>query len=142
MTGIPFSVLAEDFRLRDLEAHVRHLADQHGWDSDLLMRVNLVLEELCLNVRSYGEVDGRRIDIWFQCCPVHLVIQFSDGGCAFDPIADAPPPDLTSPLRDRQIGGLGLFLVRQFVDEVVYCRTDGCNSLRLCFFRRPVDDAV
>ena len=128
----PFSVLACEFRLEDLVSHVREQSDLCGWDSGLTLRVNLVLEELCLNVKSYGAVEGRRIDIWMVNGPSGVDIDFVDGGCPFDPVADAPDPDLTSPLGDREIGGLGLFLVRQMVDGFTYRRLDGANCIRLC----------
>jgi anti-sigma regulatory factor (Ser/Thr protein kinase) len=54
----------------------------------------------------------------------------SDDGVSFNPLAVAPP-DTTSPLEQRQLGGLGIHLVRSLTDEATYLRQDGRNVIRL-----------
>ena len=131
----PFSVSADHFNLTDLVQWVASEAAAHEWDDDLVMRVNLVLEELCLNVRSYGSVEGRRIHIEFASDPVRVGVQFVDGGLAFDPVADAPSPDLSSPLCERRAGGLGLLLVREMADRIEYRRVGTLNCLDIELLR-------
>ena len=123
------SVAAADFRLSTLVDAVSSLADERGWDADLTMRVNLILEELCLNVRSYGEIEGRSVVIKVSCVSREVRILFIDGGAPFDPLTQSPEPDLTSPLGRRRLGGLGLHLVRSLSDHVSYSRLDGLNQL-------------
>ena len=53
-----------------------------------------------------------------------------DDGTPFDPLA-APPVDTSLPLGDKPIGGLGVHLMRQFMDELSYARADGKNMLRM-----------
>ncbi len=53
-----------------------------------------------------------------------------DDGIAFDPLI-APPPDLDSDIEDRPIGGLGVYLVKEMMDEVEYARADGRNRVTL-----------
>lgn len=53
-----------------------------------------------------------------------------DDGRAFDPLA-APPPNLSTDVRERPIGGLGLHMLREMADEIVYKRRDGTNRLTL-----------
>ena len=50
---------------------------------------------------------------------------------AFDPFADAPPPDLTSEVDDRRVGGLGVFLVKKTLDRASYRRGGGRNLVLL-----------
>jgi serine/threonine-protein kinase RsbW len=59
-----------------------------------------------------------------------LEIEFIDDGCAFDPFA-GPPPNLDEPLEARQVGGLGLHLLRSLTDEARYERRNDTNVIRL-----------
>ena len=55
----------------------------------------------------------------------------ADDGRPFDPLTEAPEPDLESAIEDRPIGGLGVHLVRTMMDEVRYRREEGKNRLTL-----------
>ena len=61
---------------------------------------------------------------------MRLVLTFSDDGVPFDPIA-AKTPDTSAPLEQREIGGLGIHLVRNLIDEASYERKLGRNVLTL-----------
>ncbi len=63
---------------------------------------------------------------WKGCVEVVLV----DQGPSFDP-REAPAPDLDAPLEDRPVGGLGIYLMRHFLDSVAWERDQGRNILRL-----------
>ncbi len=96
-------------------------------------RLLVVLEELFTNAVNHGYPGGRaagRIDITLAVAGAALTIAFSDDGRPFDPLARTPP-DLDRPATERPIGGLGLRLLRAFVDEARYCRRDGRNHLVL-----------
>ena len=64
-----------------------------------------------------------------------LTLQFRDRGKPFNPLAKANP-DLKLPLESRPVGGLGIYMVKQFVDEVDYAYRDGFNILTL---RKNID---
>jgi anti-sigma regulatory factor (Ser/Thr protein kinase) len=64
----------------------------------------------------------------YQPGEVHVDVE--DEGKPFDPL-QVPPPDLHSPLQERQVGGLGIHFIKQLVDEVTYARVDGRNRLHL-----------
>ena len=57
-------------------------------------------------------------------------------GTSFNPL-DREAPDLQLPLEERPVGGLGIYMVRQFADSVEYQYRDGCNILRLKICIRP-----
>ncbi len=97
-----------------------------------LFPFELALEEVFMNVVMHGSRDRpdvraeftlRHEDSW-----VELTIR--DNGAPFDPLA-APEPDVTAPLEDRPIGGLGVHLIRTLMDAVSYALVDGRNVLVL-----------
>jgi anti-sigma regulatory factor (Ser/Thr protein kinase) len=58
-----------------------------------------------------------------------------DGGRPFNPLEQSAPeqsaPDVTLPLEEREVGGLGIYLVRQFMTDLVYQRAEGKNRILL-----------
>jgi anti-sigma regulatory factor (Ser/Thr protein kinase) len=60
----------------------------------------------------------------------NLTVEIVDEGPPFDPLA-RPDPDITLDLEDRQPGGLGILMIRQFTDDVAYRREDGRNVLTI-----------
>ena len=121
---------AED--LENVFAAVEEFAERAEWPMNLVFQVKLILEEMALNVINYGGVeDHEPIDIKLKTENDTVTIEIKDVGQPFDPIHDAPSPDLTLALEDRPIGGLGLYLVRTMVDEMHYEWHDGHNHLTL-----------
>ena len=116
-----------------LDAAVEDLAQAEGWRPDLVFQIKLVLEELGINIVSHGHDDGRshEIEIELTSNPDVLTIEITDDGRPFDPMTDAPPPDLDSVLEDRPVGGLGIHLVLTMMDEVRYRRKQDKNRLTL-----------
>ena len=98
----------------------------------LVFRINLVLEELGLNIIDYGHDEGvHEFDICLTSEEGAITIEVVDDGKPFDPLNDAPQPDLASDLEDRRVGGLGLHLVRTTMDDMSYRRDQGKNHLTL-----------
>lgn len=99
----------------------------------MVFSLNLAFDELITNTISYGLVadSGEPIRVSIHVDGHDLVSQIADAGAAFDPFADAPPPDLTSDVADRPIGGLGVHFVKTLIDRYEYCRQDGRNVVTL-----------
>lgn len=103
---------------------------------ELNMPINLALEETVSNVMLYaypGRQDGRVIVEYFETKDDNgkrLIFTVSDSGIPFDP-TKKDDADITLSAEDRQIGGLGIHLVRQLMDEVYYQRVDDKNILTL-----------
>ena len=115
-----------------MTAAIEDLAEQDGWPPDLLFKVNLALEELGLNIMDYGlESPEQEIEIALRADEDSLVIEIMDEGRPFDPLTDAPEPDLSLPIEDRRVGGLGIHLVRTMMDDMQYRREQGRNHLTL-----------
>ena len=134
MSLLVFGMSVDQVKLSEVADLVSVYGEDHGWDDFLVMKVNLMLEELVLNVRDHGEVLGRRFDVEIDSNPGLVSLDFSDDGVRFDPTTEAPAPDLLSGLDDRPEGGLGVHLVRSFADSISYRYEDGRNvlSLGLC----------
>ena len=94
--------------------------------------VNLAIDEVLTNTISYGydDDDPHRIELIVRWEHDQLIVVTVDDGRAFDP-SGVQELDLATPLEDRALGGLGLFLVQQMMDQVEYQRRDGCNVVTL-----------
>ena len=97
-----------------------------------VMSLNLALEEAVTNVILYAYPDGTDglVDIEATVRDDSLEFVISDSGKPFDPTA-APEADVTLGFEEREIGGLGIHLVRQIMDEVIYERVEDKNVLTL-----------
>jgi serine/threonine-protein kinase RsbW len=119
------SVLKHELRvagqLSDLPSvmdFVTEMCHQAGVTPSAEFDLQLAAEEACCNViqHAYGEAGGE-FTISFEVRGPDVAITVRDRGQKFDPAA-VPEPDMTVPLEDRPIGGLGLYLMRQLMDDV------------------------
>lgn len=93
----------------------------------------LSLEELFMNVAMHGSAGSdtpRTVVLALHAAGSTVTAVIEDDGIAFDPL-NAPPPDLDSDIEDRPIGGLGVYLVKEMMDQVDYARADGRNRVTL-----------
>lgn len=105
---------------------------QHGLPVSLVAPFTLASDELLTNVINYGYDNEQEhaIHLQIKCEDFALVLRIEDDGCAYNPFS-APDPDLTTELLDRPAGGLGIYLVRQLMDQVEYDRKANKNILLL-----------
>lgn len=120
--------LAEIPRLRE---KIETFLDGFGLPADVVFNICLSLDEIFTNIVSYGYDDPSRheIDVILRHDGHTVSATVVDDGREFDPLANALPPDLESALEDRSVGGLGVFLVRTFMDDVSYSRDGERNRL-------------
>ena len=129
---LSLKIQTEPSELNHIFAAVEDLGEKEGWSPDLVFRVNLALEELGLNIMNYGHDEGtHEIEINLTSEADALTIEIKDDGKPFDPLRDAPEPDLDSPVGVRNPGGLGVHLVRTMMDELSYRREQGKNHVTL-----------
>jgi serine/threonine-protein kinase RsbW len=97
---------------------------------DAMFDLNLVLEEIFTNVVFHGYRDGGEhavyVGLALQGGTVSLTVE--DDGVPFNPL-DVPDVDVTAPIGERSIGGLGIHLVRKLMDRVEYARERNRNRL-------------
>ena len=106
-------------------------------------RFELALDEVLTNAANHGFVgDGYTtppspsIRLTVLMDEDFLTAWIEDNGRAFNPLEEAPIPDLTLDVADRPIGGLGVHLVKTFIEELGYERDGEWNRLTL---RKPID---
>ena len=94
--------------------------------------LNVVVDEAVSNAINHGYAAGARgeIAVRLRRAPDGVLLEVEDDGKPFDPL-QVPPLDLTLPLERRPIGGLGIHLIRNLMDEVTYARRDGRNVLKM-----------
>lgn len=106
---------------------------ESGADSAAAFALNLCLEEVFANCASYGcGLDPKqKIEISLSARRGEIFAEVSDSARAFDPLTQAPSPDLSADADSRSVGGLGVFLVKKYMDEVSYRREGGKNVLSM-----------
>lgn len=100
-------------------------------DEALQFKIRLSIEEAVENVVRYAYDGGLGwIEVGTELDPegVMLTILLKDAGVPFNPL-EKPDPDVTLPVGERNIGGLGIFLCKQMMDHIEYRYEDGCNIL-------------
>lgn len=98
-----------------------------------LLDLDMLVEEIFINIASYAYPDKRgtaAIDLALNDKKDAITITFRDSGIPYNPL-EKPSPDLSSPASARQIGGLGIFLVQKYADQLSYVYEDGENRLSL-----------
>lgn len=97
------------------------------------MQVNIAVEEIFVNIAHYAYAPGTGsavVRAAIEQDPPAIAITFVDSGIPYDPLAK-PDPDVTASVKDRPIGGLGIFMVKKIMDGVEYRRQDGTNVLTI-----------
>jgi serine/threonine-protein kinase RsbW len=98
-------------------------------DPQLCFDLQLVVEEACCNVIEHAyEGTGGEFTVCFAAPGRDVIITLHDHGRPFKP-SEIAPPDLTLPLEERPIGGLGLYIIYQLMDDVQFSFTDDGNTL-------------
>ena len=87
----------------------------------------IVLDEIASNIVRCSRASGFTLAL--DRTDDALIMVFSDDGVAFDPTRDTETPDVGAAIEDRQIGGLGIFMVKKMAKSVAYARRDGKNVL-------------
>ena len=95
------------------------------------MQIELAVEEIFINIASYAyrpDEGPVTIQVTVENAPIRVILTFIDKGKPFDPVAKKDA-DVTLPPEEREIGGLGIFLVKKTMDSVKYEYKDGQNIL-------------
>jgi len=116
--------------LARLHAVVEEFCRQRAIHPDIAFKIDLALEELFTNIVRYGYNDHRPHEIVVRLKGGHDSVRISieDDARHFNPLL-APAVDVNAPAAERRIGGLGIHLVRNLLDQVRYQRRPVGNRL-------------
>ncbi len=132
-SALSFSVATRVEELDRINEEVDGLAKREGLSPEFVYPIKLALEEVLMNVINHGHPDRgeHRVDVSLTLTDEAITVDIADDGRPFDPLTEAPRPDIDASVEDRRIGGLGVYLIREMMDEVRYRRERGRNRLVL-----------
>lgn len=97
------------------------------------MQIDIAIDELFGNIAHYAyhpEIGPVTVRVEIQETPPSVVITFIDNGVPYDPLAKEDP-DISLSAKERQLGGLGIYMVKKSMDDITYEYKDGQNILRI-----------
>ena len=118
--------------LRDFVEFVSRCAEGQGINPARITEIGVATEEVLVNICSYAYQDQVG-EVKVSCLlddESRFIIEFEDTGVPFD-VHGLDAPDLTNDISERQVGGLGVFIIKELMNEVQYRREDDKNILRL-----------
>lgn len=107
--------------------------EEHDCPPKTQYQIEVAIEEILVNIVSYAglkDTDGIEVRCEVLEDPLRIVMQFLDGGVPFDPLAKTDP-DLSVDATMAREGGLGIFMVKQMMDDVSYAYEGGKNILTI-----------
>ncbi|MBQ9545359.1 MAG: SpoIIE family protein phosphatase, partial [Clostridia bacterium] len=131
--GKEITLDATDENLATVLAFVEKELEPLDCPSKTLMQIEVAVEEIFVNVAHYAyKPDTGKVRVCIKTTkdPKSISITFVDHGIPYDPLAK-PDPDITLASEDRQIGGLGIFMVKKSMDDMKYEYRDSQNVLTL-----------
>jgi len=129
-------VKAETDRLREVTDTVDQFLAERACPPGTQTIVDIVLEEIFVNIASYAyeegvETDSDTVEIICEVSDDGVVrLIFADNGVQYNPLKKNNP-DLNASVDERQIGGLGIYMVKNMVDKISYDYVDGQNVLTI-----------
>ena len=117
--------------LNDVMAFVDAELEKLAWPMRAQMQLDVAVEELFVNIAHYAYAPGEGdAQITVRAADGMVEIEFRDSGVPYDPLAKADP-DVSLSAEERQIGGLGIFMVKKTMDDMVYHYMDGQNVFKI-----------
>ena len=97
------------------------------------MLISIAIDEILSNIMHYAyapEIGDIIIGVDISETPLCVTITFTDNGKPYNPL-DYASPDISLPAEDRDIGGLGIFITKNIIDEITYTYENNQNQLTL-----------
>ena len=118
--------------LEHVARFIEEIGEELGLDMELQMNLNLVMEEMVSNVIFYAYPEGvdASIELTAESDGKELTFVLSDQGREFDPTLKDDADIDTNP-AERDLGGMGIFIVKNIMNKVTYQRLDGRNLLTM-----------
>jgi serine/threonine-protein kinase RsbW len=122
---------AEINEIPRVSAALENVMQVHSFSKEEILDTQLAVEEVVTNVIMHG-YEGHSGEIHITCHATRgsIEIQIEDSAPLFNPLS-VPDPDVTADIQDRRLGGLGIFLIRRVMDDVMYRNDQEKNILVL-----------
>lgn len=127
------TVPAEAAALETVNAFIQEKLESINCPKRAKMQMMLAVEEIFVNISSYAyhpEVGQAEVGVDIDGDPPTVTIRFLDQGRPFNPL-EKPDADITLSAQEREIGGLGILLVKKIMDQVDYAYENGRNILTI-----------
>jgi serine/threonine-protein kinase RsbW len=125
------TIKSDSSEIPGVSASLETAMQAHEFSTDDILDTQLAVEEAITNIINHGYKNGcGEIIISCRINPYQAEVRIKDTAPRFDPLS-LPEPELDGTIQDRKIGGLGVFLIRQVMDEMVYRYENGHNILVL-----------
>ena len=134
MNSRELTLEASDENLQEAMAFVDEQLEEMDCPIKVQMQIDVAVEELFVNVAHYAYAPGTgpvTLRTETQDSPRAISITFTDRGVPYDPLAK-PDPDVTLSAEERQIGGLGIYMVKKTMTDMRYRYEEGRNILTIC----------
>lgn len=119
--------------IETVTAFVDEQLEEMGCPMKAQMQIDIAIDELFSNIAHYAynpEVGPATVRVEVTQDPMAVVVTFIDKGKQYDPLAKEDP-DVTLSAEERDIGGLGIYIVKKSMDDISYEYRDGQNILRI-----------
>lgn len=130
--SVRLTLRAATGELERLQSWLESLRDSYQLSDQVAFQLDLCLTELVTNVINYAypvaSAPEEAVAVQLTRNPANLLVEVTDQGVGFDPVAYVPRPCAQS-LEEAEAGGRGLLLVRKFATQLQYRREQGCNRL-------------
>ena len=126
-------VEADRKNLWEVQSFIDELLEEAGCPMPTQIAIDVAVEELFVNIAGYAYEQGEgavAVQVTVHEDPLSVEITFIDNGVPYDPLAKEDP-DVTLSAKERKKGGLGIFLVKNTMDDVSYEYKDGKNILTI-----------
>lgn len=127
------SISAEVKNLPGVISFIRRQLEAVGCGEMEMLQMELTAEEVFVNIASYAydpEVGPATVRVETEEHPPSVVVSFTDQGRPYNPLM-RKDPNIHLPVSQRRRGGLGVYLVKQYMDDVDYQYRDGRNILTM-----------
>jgi anti-sigma regulatory factor (Ser/Thr protein kinase) len=128
------SVVANNKELGTILNFMKEKLDSFEVSQKSILQLELSIEEAFINIVKYGfesNIENKEIDFGINVKqnPLIITVKFFDNGVKFNPL-ELDDPDISNS-ENREVGGLGIFLIKKNVDNIYYSYEDGRNILTL-----------
>ena len=127
------TVEAATANLAQVTEFIDGLLEQSDCPMKIQMKIDIAIDEIFGNIANYAYADAAgtvTVNAGYNADEAQFEITFIDSGMPYNPL-EKDDPDVTLSAEERGIGGLGIFIVKNTMDDIIYRYEDGCNILTL-----------